>query len=127
MSIMGHFCHEFFGRFGLHSVVFVADFSDVQVCTTPFLSRAFRTFRFARYFCRGFFGRLGLHDVSFSDVSVHDVIFVADFSDVSVFRTFRAAAYLQDCTSTIMDDAVARTMRAGRQPIVSDHRAKGQN
>ena len=68
-------CADAFAR---RDFIFFADFSDVSVCTTLFLSRIFRTFRFARrYFCRGFFGRFGLHDV----------IFVADFSDVSVCTT----------------------------------------
>ena len=86
--LLGHFCHEFFGRFFLHDVISVADFSDVfvctklflsdfldvSVCTSLFLSWIFRTFQFARSFCCGFFGRF----------SLRDVIFVADFSDVSV-------------------------------------------
>ena len=49
-------------------------------------------------FCHEFFGRF----------SLHSVIFIADFSNVSVCTTFRAAAYLQDRISTITDHAIAR-------------------
>ena len=70
-------CADAFAR---RDFIFVADFSDVSVCTTLFLSRIFQTFRFVRrYICRG---RFSLHD--------------------------SAATYLQDRISTIID-TTART------------------
>ena len=69
------FCRGFFGHFSLHNVFFVADFSDVSVCTTLFCHGRFSLHD---VFCRGFFGRFSLHDVVFiADFSLHDVIFVA--------------------------------------------------
>ena len=72
-------CPHSRSRFGLHGVVFVADppdvilvadHSDVYVCTKLF----------------------------FPDVSVCTTLF---FSSVSVCTTFRAATYLQGCISVI--------------------------
>ena len=70
------FCRGFPGRFSLH--VLVPDFSNASVCMTLFLSQVFWSF------------------------SLHDVLFVADFSDASVCTMFRAATYLQDCISVIL-------------------------
>ena len=56
-----YFCRGFFGRLGLHDVIFFQRFSlhDVMFVadsqTFRFARRYFfRTFQFAHYFCRGF-------------------------------------------------------------------------
>ena len=101
-----YFCRGFFGRLGLHDiiffqcfslrdVIFVADFltfrfawryflSNISVCTTLFLSRIF--------------WRLGLHVIFFGRFSLHDVIFVLDiltfrFARRYFFPTFQFARY----------------------------------
>ena len=86
----------------LHDFIFVADFSEVSVCTTLCTALFFveDVSVCMTFFCRGFFGLFSLHVLfvaNFSDASVCTLLlsrtfrfarfFVADFSDVS-FCTF---------------------------------------
>ena len=112
--------------------IFVTNFPDVSVCTTLFLLRIFLTFLFARsYFCHGFFGRFCLHFVILSWIfrtfqfarsfccgffgrfSLRDVVFVADFSDVSVC-TMLFFSHVSVCTLFFSDISVCTTLFLSR-------------
>ena len=98
----------------LHDFIFVADFSDVSVCTTLFLSR------FAgRYFCRG---RFGLHDVFFRGFfgrfSLH-VLFVANFSDASVCMTLFLSRNFWSFSLHVLLLRIFRTLQFARRYFCS--------